>query len=368
MTVPFATRFVALDPARCAHMRFGQVGCTRCIDVCPEGALTASSSRIALNPAKCEGCSGCVAVCPTGAMDHLDAAAAPVGHLPDATALDGAVVVVYSADRNAGLLDAVTAHGGGLPAGARCVPVPEVGAVGVAFMLAALARGARAVHVVATRAERGRLAAPTQAVELVNILCDGLAPGAIRAAVVEEDDPWVLGERLRSLPVPREPLVTAEARDTPAGAAGLRALLARLDRRTEPGPVSLPPGSPVGGITVGAARCTLCQACARACPGGALVVTTDVPRLGFIEADCVQCGVCRAVCPEKAIALEPRWAPQGAEEPRLLKEDELVACADCGATVGTRSALDRMTAVLAGHPMFQDPAALDRLKLCERCR
>jgi hypothetical protein len=35
MTAPTATQHVAHDPSRCGHSRFGQTGCTRCMDACP---------------------------------------------------------------------------------------------------------------------------------------------------------------------------------------------------------------------------------------------------------------------------------------------------------------------------------------------
>ena len=44
-------------------------------------------------------------------------------------------------------------------------------------------------------------------------------------------------------------------------------------------PGSLPAGSPFGAVAVDPAACTLCMACAVACPSGALSAGGDVPRL-----------------------------------------------------------------------------------------
>lgn len=55
-----------------------------------------------------------------------------------------------------------------------------------------------------------------------------------------------------------------------------------------------------------AARCTLCGACARACPTGAVLVS-DKGTLTFDEGLCIVCGACVSVCLQNArrIAGEP---------------------------------------------------------------
>ena len=53
----------------------------------------------------------------------------------------------------------------------------------------------------------------------------------------------------------------------------------------------------------------------------------EAPQLRFIEAKCVQCGLCAATCPEHAIALTPRLslAPE-ARQPRVLNEAVIFNC------------------------------------------
>src|SRR3546814_11012440 len=83
----------------------------------------------------------------------------------------------------------------------------------------------------------------------------------------------------------------------------------------------LAPGAPFGRIAVDTAGCTLCLACVSACPTGALHDDENRPWLGFREEACVQCGLCRATCPEKVIALEPRLNfTNSSEERRVGKE------------------------------------------------
>jgi len=51
----------------------------------------------------------------------------------------------------------------------------------------------------------------------------------------------------------------------------------------------------------------------------------------------------------------------------VLKEEEAFCCIRCGKPFAVRSAIDRISAQLAGHPMFQGEA-ITRLQMCEDCR
>ena len=66
----------------CAHSRSKIVGCNRCLDLCPTGAITPAGNHVAIDRHICAGCGQCAAVCPTGAAAyalpprHTDAQAA----------------------------------------------------------------------------------------------------------------------------------------------------------------------------------------------------------------------------------------------------------------------------------------------------
>jgi len=117
--------------------------------------------------------------------------------------------------------------------------------------------------------------------------------------------------------------------------------------------------------------CTLCLACVSACPTGALLDDPERPMLRFLEDACVQCGLCRATCPERVISLRPQLDFRAATATaRVLKEEEPFACIRCGKPFGVKSTIERVTAKLEGkHWMFKDSAKrLDTLKMCEDCR
>ena len=132
----------------------------------------------------------------------------------------------------------------------------------------------------------------------------------------------------------------------------------------------LPAGSPFGAVTVDSAACTLCMACAVACPSGALLASGDLPRLEFVEARCHQCGLCEETCPEGAIRLLPRMLcdPRAAEMPAVLHEVEPFRCVECGVPFATRAMIDRMKDKLMGHWMYADERQLRRLQMCGTCR
>jgi hypothetical protein len=51
----------------------------------------------------------------------------------------------------------------------------------------------------------------------------------------------------------------------------------------------------------------------------------------------------------------------------VLHEEAPFLCVRCGKAFATRSTIERITAKLKQHPMFQG-AALQRIRMCEDCR
>jgi ferredoxin len=132
--------------------------------------------------------------------------------------------------------------------------------------------------------------------------------------------------------------------------------------------VPLAAGAAFGTLQVDQDACTLCLACAGACPEAALLDGGEVPQLRFIERNCVQCGLCATTCPEDAITLQPRYSfDDQTRSPIVLNEVQPFHCISCGTAFGTRKMIDGMTARLASHAMFGG-SALRRLQMCGDCR
>ena len=93
--------------------------------------------------------------------------------------------------------------------------------------------------------------------------------------------------------------------------------------------------------------------------------------LRFTEDACVQCGLCKATCPEKVITLRPQLDFRAATATaRVLKEEEPFRCIRCNKPFGVKSTIERVAAKLEGkHWMFQNSAQrLEVIKMCEDCR
>ena len=144
--------------------------------------------------------------------------------------------------------------------------------------------------------------------------------------------------------------------------------------RAAPAPVDvvpLPARAPFGAVEIDVAGCTLCLSCVSACPTGALTDDPERPVLRFAEDACVQCGLCKATCPEKVITLKPQLDFRAATAlARVLKEEQPFCCIRCGKPFGVKSTIERVAAKLEGkHWMYKDaPGRLEVIKMCDDCR
>ena len=210
-------------------------------------------------------------------------------------------------------------------------------------------------------------------IALAEPILAGLGFGAGRVATIETDDPDALGEALRAIAV--LPPAPRPASFAPVGGKrDVMRLALRELQRAAPAPVdvvALPAGAPFGAVEINVEGCTLCLACVSACPTGALSADTERPMLRFAEDACVQCGLCKATCPEKVISLRPQIDFRAATAAaRVLKEEEPFECIRCGKPFGVKSTIERVSAKLEGkHWMYKGSAQrLDVIKMCEDCR
>src|SRR5688500_2506105 len=142
-------RYITFTEELCAHSRSKIVGCRRCLDLCPTGAIAPAGDHVAIDPNVCAGCGQCAAVCPTGAAAYA---------LPPADTLlrklrallttyreaggARAIVPLHDEPHGAPLIDALARHGERLPANVLPFAVNEVTQVGLEAVAAAFAYGA----------------------------------------------------------------------------------------------------------------------------------------------------------------------------------------------------------------------------------
>ena len=151
-------RYITFTEDLCAHSRSQIVGCHRCLDLCPTGAIAPAGDHVAIDAKICAGCGQCAAVCPTGAAAYAlppaDALMRKLRTLLTAYREAGGVrpvVLLHDEAHGAALIDALARHGDGLPANVLPLAVNEVTQIGLETIAAAFAYGASARAVPAAR-------------------------------------------------------------------------------------------------------------------------------------------------------------------------------------------------------------------------
>ena len=374
-------RFIHFDESLCAHSRSGITGCTRCLDLCPTGAITPNGNSVAIDSAVCAGCGSCASVCPTGAASYS---------LPSADALmrklrtliqsygnaggSNAVVLFHDGEHGDALIDALARFGDGLPANVLPLRVNEITQLGPETIAAVFAYGGTGAALLTRGKEKHDIAGLRRVAEMSGTIVSSLGFGDGLVRIIETDDPDQLRTTLDAAPIGTP--ATQPASFVPRGAK--RSVLETTFRELHlaaPSPVDvvpLAPGAPFGGVQLNVEGCTLCHACVTACPTGALSDNPDRAMLRFTESLCVQCGLCESTCPEDVITLEPRLDFQAWNAPlRVLKEEDPFHCIACGTPFGTKSSIERVLSKLQEkHWMFEGANArrLDVIKMCADCR
>ena len=370
-------RYVALRPNVCAHSRSGQVGCTRCLDACPAGAITPAGDYVAIDPHICAGCGTCAAVCPTAAVVYVAPGAEATARwlrgvlmaYRQAGGTAPPVLLLHDASHGAPLIEMLARHGDGLPA--RVIPVLVNGQYGLDAYATAMAFGAAELRVLVSNRNQDRQDAIGREVALMEALLAPLGFGEWRMAAIVTDDPFELGAALRRITTRpgARPAVYMPTGDKMA--LTTQALNALDQAAPSPAPaVALPLKAPIGRVHIDTEGCTLCLACVSVCPTSALRDNAERPMVKFIEDLCVQCGLCQTTCPENVVSLEPRAIFGLARRAEIVLNEEAPAvCIRCAKPFGTKSSIEKVVAQLSGrHWMFQDPAIVDRIRMCGDCR
>ncbi len=375
-------KFFAYKESICAHSRSKQVGCNKCIDICSAAAISSAGDIIKVDPHLCMGCGACATVCPSGAMSYQYPQVADRGaqlkillnsyRLAAKGQGDLPVVLFHSGSDGRDALIALAADGPGLPANVLPLQAWHVASTGLDVLLGAVAYGAGHVAVLTTASEAPQyLDALRAEMKLGETILHALGFAGTHFSLIAATDGTISAAALR-------PLVPGETVAVPAGfnlsndkRGTLEFAIEHLMRHAKslPEQIVLPTGSLFGAINVDKQKCTMCLACAGACPESALMDGGDVAQLKFLERNCVQCGLCEKTCPENAITLFPRLLLNDQRKSAVvLNAAEPFDCISCGKVLGTRQMIESMLGKLAGHSMFQGGEKLKRLQMCADCR
>lgn len=377
-------QFTTFLKNRCLHGRSRTLDCRQCLAICPFGAIQSVNRTISIDQYRCQGCGGCTMVCPADAIHMIHPSQEELMSILRSTLEDRSAGAAFPPTLVISDLETADGHKlSGMDEGNHGhrvnFEVEQIGHVGLEMLLAALAYGAGAV-VVACGAQNPpniKKAVQWQAQMGSAILRGlGMPEDKIQFAVIPPENnrsEKVTSETTDPDARPNEPLLPP-ATFSPRHDKRTLVRLATQHLYDQSGVrqpwIPLPTGSPFGAVAVDTAACTLCMACAVACPSGALSAKGDVPRLEFLESRCHQCLLCEEACPERAMRLLPRMLcdPDAVEAPAVLNEAEPVRCIECGVPFASQAMINRIQGKLTGHWMYAADRQLRRLQMCHTCR
>ncbi|WP_435230406.1 4Fe-4S binding protein [Pseudopelagicola sp. nBUS_20] len=361
--------YLSLDPTMCAHSRAEQIGCSKCLNICPTSAIKPAGDHVDIDPNICAGCGSCATLCPSGAISYDDPAVdflfKRIAGMAEAyleAGGDQPRLLVHDRDYGAEIIALSARFDRGLPADVIPMDLEQVSGFGHAEMLTALATGFAAVDIlVSPKTEKDALEPELK-------LAQALTGKPQRLRLIEPIDPSDLCTTLYE--TKSEDLEHV----TPILPLGTRRQVTRLAvKALQPQlkePIPLPRDAPYGAILIDTEACTLCLSCASLCPAGALGDNPDMPQLRFQEDACLQCGLCANVCPEKAIRLQPQFdTSEAVFSQRVIHEEDPFECVECGQPFGVKSTVEHIIEKLAGkHAMFDTSDATRMIKMCDNCR
>jgi ferredoxin len=370
--------YVNFDESLCAHSRNKISGCSRCLDVCPAGAIQSTGDHVSIDPGICGGCGLCGAVCPSGAAQtaypSIDRQLGAIQNLLTYYLEAGgksARLLIHDNTYGTEMIEAIARHGRGLPAAVLPLTVHSVGRTGHDVMVAAVALGYEQV-ILLLNPEKNAENEPLKAeMLLAEAMLAGVGADANnRILLIDDADPDMVAEKLysnsvksKSKPAPFSP-IGAPRSMTRLAMRGL----AKVNKISEK-LIKLPQNAPYGRVDIDTENCTVCLSCVSACPAGALQDNPDAPQLLFREDACLQCGICVATCPEKVISLVSQFnLGDDAMAAELVVEDTPFNCTSCGKPFGSSKSIEKVIGKLSEHSMFQGGSKTDMLRMCEDCR
>lgn len=371
-------KFFAYKESLCAHSRSKKSGCNQCIDICSANAISSAGDTVVVDAHLCMGCGACATVCPSGAMTYQYPRVADRGsqlklllnsyRLAAKGQGETPTLLFHNATDGRDGLVAIAKSGGGIPAHMLPLETWHVASTGLDVLMGAIAYGAGHVAILAAGSETPEYVdALKREMALGQIILNEMGYAGIHFSVIPNVGVGSLGHIVagQTVPVPAGFNLSNDKRGSLEFV--IEHLLKHAPKKIEQ--IALPAGSLFGSIKVDTGTCTLCMACAGACPESALMDGADYPRLNFLERNCVQCGLCENTCPENAITLNPRLLlTETRKQTVVLNESEPFNCISCGKALGTRLMIDNMLGKLVGHSMFQGEGQLKRLQMCADCR
>jgi len=353
---------VAWTRELCQYSGRLNLGCRRCQEACPAGALTCGADGVAVDHFACLDCGACVAVCPTGALQEQRFNDRQfISFFAELPLAGRSELVVGTAEQ---LQQLWWRQPGCCRESAFFLEYPQPGALTAMHFLFLFALGFQRVLVLTGGEEESPAAGRER--RQANLVLERLFARAGFVAAVAVAD-------FAGVPAPEEPHPLVRFYDDFSFAGRRRKLAAvlefLLDAAGEPAEKQLAGEefAAYGRLVCDVDRCTACVACLNECYTGALCSDEQEYTLEHRSDLCVQCGICVSVCPENALTLEPGlWLEKEFFTARVLSRAEPMVCRGCGARFGTRKSYERVVALLRERGRSAETEEV--LAYCETCR
>ncbi|MEN2999949.1 MAG: 4Fe-4S binding protein [Acidilobaceae archaeon] len=302
--------------------------CDMCVRICPHKALEGKPPAVSYD--RCTMCGLCIALCPIGAYStptlSEEALEAYVREIREESS-SPAYLVIAPLER---LREVSSSR-----APALVLPVARVEEVPPVLLLKLYSRGFKPVLFSERVAEVSQVLDELVSLDLVKLATSG---GELAEA---------LGEPLKLEDMGRSDSYRGYVREVlePFGERELRF-----------------PG--YADVEIREELCTLCEACARYCPTGALRIERgESVVLKLVRDECIGCSKCQWVCPEGAIE-RVAWRLSAPYE-KVLASSPIARCERCGAELDAERLIASVERRLraAGATI-----ALRNLRLCSRCK
>lgn len=361
-----------VDVQRC----LAELGCRRCLEVCPVTALELQDGTVSLNRTQCAGCAVCQSICPAQAITYPGAGLAELEAQlrqllnPKLSSLHPRGIL-FLCERGLLSLESYVASGHQYPLGWLPVVVPCVAMLGLEVYLGTLLLGATTVGVLSCESAcpAGEHSIERERIAMAQMILEAAGAEASRVRRLTLSDP--LGSEWALM----DTQLANQADEPVSGTITDRRLLVQgflqaTASRNAYWVVSHPQ-VPFGVVTINPSTCTSCHTCTAVCPTGALQTAKrgDKVAITFESALCTACGLCVARCPERAagaLALEARvdagWLARGRQ---TITESRSLLCANCGRAFASASLLQRLAILLGEDYKRLAPAVT---QYCPDCR